>query len=172
MGGAIGYGIVNAFLAFNHIHVYSKFDFIVSKGLNGWVGKNMMNLPLTIFSLLNIQWLLILICLIMFFKKDKLYYSSVVALLILNYFISFFTLDTTRIFSLISWGILLEVIFHSYQLSMSDEKDPLIQKRFIQALVIIGVLSFISPRYFSWEGNIYNTNFSTFIFRIFGGCKK
>ncbi len=116
MGGAIGYGIVNAFIAFNHIHVYSKFDFIVSKGLNGWVGKNMMNLPLTIFSLLNIQWLLILICLIMFFKKDKLYYSSVVALLILNYIISFFTLDTTRIFSLISWGILLEVIFHSYQL--------------------------------------------------------
>ena len=53
MGGAIGYGIVNAFIAFNHIHVYSKFDFIVSKGLNGWVGKNMMNLPLTIFSLLK-----------------------------------------------------------------------------------------------------------------------
>ena len=77
-------------------------------------------------------------------------------MLLINYGIVFFTLDTTRIFSLTSWAVLFMCIFHSYNLAISEDTDKVIyQKQYLQALILIGIISFFTPRYFSWVGEIH-----------------
>ncbi len=171
IGGIAGYSFVQAFLAFNQIQVYSRLDFVLAKDLIAWVKLNFTNFPAAIFSLFNIQWLILLTCLIMFFKKDKPYYSSLLIILLFNYGITFFTVDTTRIFSLLSWGVLINCVFHSYELSVnSSAQENSSQKQFLQALIVIGLISFITPRYYAWKGHIYSAPFYallTFLKSIF-----
>jgi hypothetical protein len=165
MGGIAGYIILKIFLAANNIQVVSRLDFIFSESLNTWAKHNLLDLPMTIFSFFTIQWLIIPICLIMFFNKDRKYYSFLLAILILNYGITFFTLDTTRIFSLLSWGILANCILHSYNLTRKENGST--QKEFLQALIVIGLTSIITPRYYAWEGVIHTTPFYPFLWSIF-----
>ena len=156
------------FLCANSIDVVSRFDFMQLKNTSEWIKMNIENLPITLFSLFNIHWLILPACLVMFFKKDKLFYSVILLALLLNYGFTFFTLDTTRIFSLLSWGILFECIFHSYKIAKAEYSNkPNTEKQFLQALILIGMVSFISPRYFSWAGEIHATPFYQLIQKVF-----
>ena len=167
-GGAIGYGLVKLFIASNGIEVVSRFDFMQLKDFDEWAKINIRNLPASLFSFFNIHWLIFLVCLIMFFKKDKLFYSLALFLLAANFALTFFTLDTTRVYTLTSWGILFACIFHSYRLASKEPNDASIfQKQFLQALIVIGLVSFLTPRYFSWAGEIHQTPFYEFIRKVF-----
>ena len=160
LGTLAGNALLKAFWAIYHIEIAPRSGFILTRSLWEWAKFNMANFPLSIFSLFNIQWLALIICFVMFYRMDKRFYLSTAALLVANYAITFFSLDTTRIFSLISWGIFMMCIFHSYKLSQTH---PLaaeeLQKQFMQALVVIGLISIIAPRYFSWAGDIHPTPF-------------
>ncbi|NJC97498.1 MAG: hypothetical protein FIB03_14370 [Anaerolineae bacterium] len=167
IGSAAGYGLVRLFLFVNDIKIVSRFDFILLKSLDEWVKMSAANLPMSIASLFNIHWLILLVCLLMFFKKDKLYYSAVFVILLINYAVVVFSLDTTRIFSLLSWGVLFHCIFHSHELARTEYgNDPAYLKQFLQALIVIGIASFISPRYFSWLGEIHTTPFYQFMRKL------
>jgi hypothetical protein len=168
VGGAIGYGLVKLFIVSNGIEVVSRLDFMQLKNLDEWAKMNISNLPASLFSLFNIHWLIFLVCLLMFFKRDKLFYSLALFLLAANYTLTFFTLDTTRVYALTSWGILFACIFHSYTLASSEQNDASIyQKQFLQALIVMGLVSFVTPRYFSWAGEIHQTPFYEFLRKIF-----
>jgi hypothetical protein len=167
IGTLTSYGLVKLFLAINQIDVVSRFDFMQSKALNIWSKMNLANFPMSMFSLFNIHWLILFVCLIMFFKKDKRFYWLVLLALLFNYGLTFFTLDTTRVFSLLSWGVLFQCIFHSYKLAIAEfpEEDSY-QKQYMKALIVIGIVSFITPRYFSWAGEIHATPFYDFLRKI------
>jgi hypothetical protein len=168
VGGVIGYGLVKLFIASNGIEFVSRFDFMQLKNLDEWAKMNISHLPASLFSLFNIHWLILPVCLIMSFKRDRVFYSLALLMLTINYVLIFFTLDTTRIFSLISWGILFECIFHSHTLAVSEQEGISIhQKQFLQVLIVIGIISFISPRFFSWAGEIHQTPFYECIRKIF-----
>lgn len=168
-GGIIGYLLVWLFLTVNQIQVLARWDYILLRDWDSWFKLNSTNFPLTILSFFNVQWLILFICSILFFNKDKYFYFATWAFLLFNYAVSFFTLDQTRIFSLLSWGILLQCIFHSYVLDRQDYDNGKTHKRiFLQALTIVGFLSFLTPRYYSWEGNIYLAPFWKTISNIFG----
>jgi len=163
-GEITGIFLLKTFLAFNHIEVAPRAGFLLTKSIWDWAKLNATNLPLSLFSLFNIQWAVILVCLIMFFKWDKRFYISVLAFLGINYGITFFSLDTTRIFSMLSFGIFMLCIFHSYSLSVNHPStSPEHKKQFLQALILIGLFSILSPRYFSWVGEIHATPFYQFI---------
>ncbi|HEY5728430.1 MAG TPA: hypothetical protein VIS72_00150 [Anaerolineales bacterium] len=164
IGLAAGYGLTRRFLMVNQIEVVSRLDFMLLKDLGEWMKMNALNFPMSIFSLFNIHWLALPLCLVMFFRKDRVFYSLVLVLLLVNYGFTFFTLDTTRIFSLLSWGILFICIFHSYKLSLNEQE---IQKQFLQSLILVSIVSFITPRYFSWVGEIHTTPFYQFMRKIF-----
>lgn len=168
IGLAIGYGLVRWFLMVNQIEIVSRTDFMLLKDMGEWLKMNALNFPISISSLFNIHWLILPVCLIMFFKRDRVFYSLVLAFLLVNYGFTFFTLDTTRIFSLLSWSVLFECIFHSFKLAaVENSNDPEIQKQFLQSLILIGVASLISPRYFSWAGEIHTTPFYQFMRKMF-----
>ena len=163
-GGIIGMLLLRAFLTLNNIEVAPRISFLISRSIWEWVKLNITHLPLSLFSFFNIQWLAVVVCFLMFFKWDKRFYMSVSALFLFNYGIAFFSLDTTRIFSLLSLGIFMLCLFHSYKL-VADHPNttPEYQKQFIQALIIVGAISIFSPRYFSWVGEIHATPFYEFM---------
>lgn len=161
MGCALGLFIVKIFAAGG----FSRFDFIVSRSFSSWIDHNLSQLPLTLFSLFNIQWLILISCLVKFFKKDKKYYVFVLLFVLFNYGISFFSLDTTRIFSLVSWGIFIHCVFHSYELSQKLD-PPQKKKQFQLFLIVIILLSLVLPRFFSWEGVIILSPFHESLARI------
>ena len=163
MGIVIGYGLVRLFLTTNQIEIVSRADFMLMKGFVEWAKMNALNLPMSLSSLFNIHWLILPLCLIMFFKRDRIFYSLALVFLLVNFGFTFFTLDTTRIFSLLSWGVLFECIFHSYKLAGTEQSA---QKQFIQSLILIGIVSLIVPRYFSWAGEIHTTPFYQFMRKV------
>ena len=167
IGLAAGYGLTRLFLTVNQIDVVSRADFMLLKDSGQWLKMNALNLPMSLSSLFNIQWLIILLCLILFFRRDRIFYSLVLAFLFINYAFTFFTLDTTRVFSLLTWGVLFECIFHSYKLSgMEHGGDTEVRKQFLQALILVCIVSFITPRYFSWAGEIHTTPFYQFLRKV------
>lgn len=168
IGLAAGYGLVRWFLAVNQIEIVSRVDFMLLKDAGEWLKMNALNFPMSVASLFNVHWLILVICLVMFFKRDRVFYSLVPAFLLVNYAFTFFTLDTTRIFSLLSWGVLFACMFHSYNLAGADkESNPLVERQFLQALVVVGLVSLVAPRYFSWLGEIHTTPFYEFLRKVF-----
>lgn len=167
-GLAAGYGLVRWFLAVNQIEIVSRVDFMLLKDAGEWLKMNALNFPMSVASLFNVHWLILIICLVMFFKRDRVYYSLVLAFLLVNYAFTFFTLDTTRIFSLLSWGVLFACMFHSYNLARAEkDTNPQVEKQFLQSLVVVGLVSLVSPRYFSWLGEIHATPFYEFLRKAF-----
>lgn len=167
-GLAAGYGLVRWFLAVNQIEVVSRVDFILLKNFGEWLKMNALNFPMSIASLFNVHWLILVICLVMFFKRDRVFYSLVLVFFLVNYAFTFFTLDTTRIFSLLSWGVLFVCMFHSYNLARTEEAtNPQVERQFLQSLIVIGLISLVSPRYFSWVGEIHTTPFYEFLRKVF-----
>jgi len=164
LGLAVGHTSTRLFLTVNQIEIVSRLDFMQLKDTGEWLKMNAVNLPITLSSLFNIQWLVLLLCLVLFFKRDKVFYSLVLAFLMINYGFTLVTLDTTRIFSLLSWGVLFACIIHSYHLaSLNQGNDQEMQRQFLLSLVLIGIASFVTPRYFSWAGEIHTTPFYQFI---------
>lgn len=169
LGLAAGYGLTRWFLAANQIEIVSRADFMLLMDAGEWLKMNALNFPTSVSSLFNVHWLILLLCLILFFKRDRVFYSLVLMFLLVNYGLTFFTLDTTRIFSLLSWGVLFECIFHSYKLAGAggENEGTAGQKQFLQSLILVGIASFIAPRYFSWAGEIHTTPFYQFLRKVF-----
>jgi hypothetical protein len=168
IGFATGYGLVQWFLAVHHIEIVSRADFLLLRDAGEWLKMNASNLPISLFSLFNLHGLILPICLLMFFKRDRTFFSLALTFLAVNYGFTFFTLDTTRVFSLLSWGVLFAVIFHSNTLShTAGNAGTETQKQFLQALIVISLASVFSPRYFSWGGEIHVTPFYQLMRKVF-----
>lgn len=168
VGLAAGYALVRLFIEANQIEIVSRADFMLLRSWEEWLKLNAQNFPMSFASLFNIHWMILPLCLVMFFKRDRFFYSLALVLLLVNYGFTFFTLDTTRIFSLLSWGVLFVCIFRSFELAVSDQETvPQVQKQFMQSLTLIAIASFIAPRYFSWAGEIHTTPFYEFLRKVF-----
>ena len=110
---------------------------------------------------------ILVVCFIMFFNKDRRFFIVVLCFLAANYLITFFTLDTTRVFALLSWGLVFESMFHSYHLARKESDDKY-ERELSSALSLVALLSIITPRYFAFEGGIILSPFKEFLTRIAG----
>ena len=168
LGLAAGYGLVRWFLTVNQIEIVSRVDFMLLMNAGEWLKMNALNFPMSLASLFNVHWLILVICLVMFFKRDRIFYSLALFFLLVNSAFTVFTLDTTRIFALLSWGVLFECMFHSYSLARTDkDANPQVERQFLQSLVVVGMFSLIAPRYFSWLGEVHTTPFYQFLRKVF-----
>lgn len=165
-GGMLGFTLSKLFFAINHIQVVSRLEYMLARDFDTWTTMNAANFPLTLLSLFNTLWIPLLFCTFVLFKRDRKFLAAVWVMLLLNYGISFFTLDTTRIFSLLSWGILLQCFFRWYELNESEAVFER-RKRFIQAAIPVSLVSFLVPRFYSWEGNIHLAPFFDFLWQTF-----
>jgi hypothetical protein len=96
VGLLAGYISVQLFLAAYRIDILTRLTFPGRYSLEKWFTWNTNYFPMTLFSLLNAQWLILIACFILFFNKDRKLYIAIILFLAANYIITFFTLDTTR----------------------------------------------------------------------------
>lgn len=156
-GGGAGYGLTRLFLAVNRIDVYSRLDYILQRDVRHWFEVAFTHFPLTLFSLFNFQWVLVLVCLAGFYRASKRVFWSGLGVLLFNGALTFFMDDTTRVFSLLSWGIL--AVFLQHAVTLAGEDSDFSPGGFLQTAALVGVVSVISPRFYAWSGDIHTTPF-------------
>lgn len=167
-GGLIGYGLVQFFLFTNGIVAAPRLEQNLTRAIPELIKSNFTLLPYILYSFFGFQWLLLPVMVIMFLKRNWRYFGLLLLLLLLNYFIAFLTVDTTRIFVLLSWGL----FFHGLMTSLTLTKQEKItewRRQFLFSLLAIGVVSILSPRFFVWSNMIEISPFYPFLRLLFMG---
>jgi hypothetical protein len=154
-GSISGLLLAYLFLRINHISVVSRLDFLLQQDPHRWIQINLYKFPAAIYSLNGFVWMAILL---IYSKKwdNKRYYRFYLLAMAGFYVITFFTLDTSRVFTLMSWGMTSHLITKSLR-----GNDPNSQK--LSLLVpFICLFGLLMPKYFLWDGNIVFTPFQNF----------
>lgn len=154
-GSVIGLLLAYLFLRVNHISVVSRLDFLLQQDPRRWVQINFDHFPAVVYSLNGFLWTAILLI----YSKEqdnKRYYKFYLLAIAGFYVITFFTLDTTRVFTLMSWGMTSHLIMKS--LRGSDQNS----QKFSLAVPFICLFGLLIPKYFLWDGNIVFTPFGSF----------
>jgi hypothetical protein len=164
VGGAAGYALLRAALAVLQISTPTRFEVFLSGVPAPWPEEAVRNLPMTVFSMFNIHWLLLIAVSAMGFKTDKFFYRILWGIVLLNGLAALFCGETTRIFSLTSWGVLMEGLVHSRRLTSDPGQRD--REGFLQTVAGVGLASFVTPRYFSVSGEVISAPLYEFCLRI------
>lgn len=159
LGTLVGLALVRLFLAYFQIDLYSRIDYILSRDLQFWINQNRAQFWLALFSFHGLFWIVLLVCLVLNLKRDPRYYVAFVMLNLIFYAITFFTVDTTRVFSLLAWGAAFQCVIHSLRLELKYNAGV---PRLELLLVVVGLASLVFPRYVVWGGSYYSPPYSTF----------
>jgi hypothetical protein len=157
-GSAIGLLLVTLFLGINHISVVSRVDFTLQQSLRILPQVNLYKFPAVIYSLNGSLWMLILLIFSRTWKNRR-YYRFYMLAMAGAYGITFFALDTTRVFALMSWGMTMHLTTNSFK--AAEDPDGTNQTIFpmVPLICLVGLLI---PKYFLWQGTVVFTPFESF----------
>lgn len=164
LGGGAGYGVVRGILYLLTIQTPTRFGVFLSRNLHSVTDVMRMNASITIFSLYNIFWILILISFLMFFRAEKKFFGGLAAVIILNGIFAFYVNDSTRNFSVISWGPLVLCLLVCLRLASAQGGE--LRSEYLQIVAAFVAAALLVPRLYSWDGYIHFAPFSEFIWRI------
>jgi hypothetical protein len=164
LGGAAGYGIVRWILYLLNIQTPTRFGVFLSRNLHTVTDVMRMNASLTVFSLYNIFWILILISFLMFFRFGKNFFGGLAAVIVVNGIFAFYVNDSTRNFSVISWGPLVLCLLVS--LRLAAEQGGEVRGEYLRIVAAFVAAALLVPRFYSWDGYIHFAPFSEFIWRV------
>lgn len=167
-GGLIGYGLVQTFLSTNGITTVPRLEQNITRAIPELIKSNFTLLPFILYSFFGFQWLLLPVMFVMFLERNRRYFGLLLLFLFLNYAVAFLTVDTTRIFVLLSWGVFFHGLMTSINLA-KQEKTPEWQRQFLLAILVVGVVSILSPRFFVWNNMIEVSPFYPFLRLLFMG---
>jgi len=165
IGLVLGSLAVWGFLELNHIDTYSRLDFLMSRTLASWIRHNLSNLPMALFSLHNLVWCALVACTVLFFRRNRSYFCLLLVTQVVMYGVTFFNLDTTRVFTLLAWAPAFHCLQYSLHLSgESHETEQGAQLRGV--LLVLAAIGLVKPNYYVWDGTIYGPSFNDFYFPI------
>jgi hypothetical protein len=165
MGLVLGSLAVRGFLDVNHIDTYSRLDFLMSRSLASWVRHNLSNLPMALFSLHNLVWFALVACAVLFFRRNRAYFCLLFVAQVVMYGVTFFNVDTTRVFTLLAWAPAFHCL--QYSLRLSGESDgTALSTQLRGVLLILAAIGLVKPNYYVWDGTIYGPSFNDFYFPI------
>ncbi len=160
-GLALGTGAVYLFLDHYHVQVFSRLDCIGTRSLGQWAEMNLSHLPLALWSLHGAMWLAMAAAAVAAWSEDRRYFVVFAACQAAFCGITFFTEDTTRVFSLLSWATSVHCVMHS--LRMLDAKGlPQDGRQCRAILAAVALFGLIGPHYYMWAGEIHASNFAGF----------
>lgn len=125
---------------------FNRLDYIYDKGLQYYVDSFARSIGLLFYSLFGAAWLLV-IKHTLFVKITHRQLLIFLAILI-SFGVTFLSLDQTRVFSLMSWPLLL-VLVNKWS---SQEESEQSQKRFMVVLLLAALLL---PKVVIWDGKPY-----------------
>ena len=104
LGLLMGNVVVQAYLTTFDIDTFDRLDFLMDRSLVTWFKQNTFALPHTLYSLHQASWFALALCVGALFKRDRRYYLLFAATQVLFLGVTFFSADTTRVFSLLAWA--------------------------------------------------------------------
>lgn len=159
-GGLVGGVLVRAFMAYHEIFVRSRLDYLLAMSLGEWVQLNLSTLPSTLFSFQQTLWFVMVFLFFMFARKDPMYFRVLGVIMIAAYGITFFTLDSTRVFVMLTWGATIHAISHCISLNKT-EYGELDAKTVLGVIGVFAIAGLLIPRFYIWNGGIHHTPFNT-----------
>ena len=153
---ALGLGMlaVQGFLHLFNINTYSRLDHAAALDLKFWINQNMAFLPMTLFSLHNVIWLAIGICILAAYRFNRLYFIVFALTQLCFYAITFFCLDTTRVFALLAWAPAIHCIIYSCRL-LRDQQQDVLYEQTRRLLLIVALIGLLIPNYYVYLGSVY-----------------
>jgi hypothetical protein len=152
LGVLAGWLAVRVFLHINSIEVVSRAEFVGERNLLYWIKYNLEHLPVALFSLQNMGWFALAGSVAILLRLDRGYAWCLLGLLALFYGITFFCLDTTRVFALLAWAPAWHGLVHALQ--KADEAGPRLRAQFERVLMLIALIASFSPTYYVWLGQV------------------
>jgi len=129
---------------------FSRIDYIPNAGLLRYIRATLSNPFALLFSLYNVLYVFIIVYVVYYWKREKIAIAFIVYS-ILAFITILITLDQTRVFSILTFPVLLLLVFSpSYQSLGSTEKNF-----FKNVLALSFIAGIIVPRFLVWEGNVY-----------------
>ena len=162
LGLGIGFLLTRMYLHTHGIQLESRAEYILTRGIDFWLQMNFNQLPYLLFSLNGPLWIAIGGAIILFFKMDRRFYSIYLAILIASCCVTFFTLDNTRVFGLLTIGASIVLFIRSFELAQANAEAVLNENQIEKLLIGYAVIALVIPNFYSWEGRIQVSNFSGF----------
>lgn len=172
MGAGIGLGIGVActaiFLNLNHIEAYSRWEFLFDRDLSTWVKHNLALFHYAIYSLHQSVWIAIAIGVLALPRTRMRVLVAFGLTQATSYLITFFSMDTTRVFALLAWAPAAYFLRSSMlvgvgsRMSSSDSDRTL-----VCGLLAIALLGLLIPSYYVWGGELHMVPFDGFYRSIF-----
>ena len=132
LGAFSGYISVQAFLSYYQIQIgVTRLGLMFEHDIIDWFLVKAIEAPLSIFSLYNGLWFVLAACVLYGFPRRKSYYSVFLILQFGAAVITFFTYDTTRIFSLLTIGAVIHCVVFTYQLAVQNRHDIIFRRLMI-----------------------------------------
>jgi hypothetical protein len=162
-GMIAGYGLVQMFLAYNNIHIQpTRFQLMFDEDISFWLESKVLEAPLSLFSLYQGLWFILPVCFLYGFNRKKHYYIVFLILQFAAGVLTLFTLDTTRVFGLLTIGTILHAVAFTYK-SIEEEYIQSIRWLFI---AIFAAAIFL-PHYVIMSGKPFIPPSSTLPYLIF-----
>ena len=150
-GMLAGYAAVQIFLSSNHINIeHNRLQLMFEQDIFYWIESKIVEAPLSLFSLYQGLWFILPICFLYGFYRKKRYYIVFLILQLAAGLLTLFTLDTTRIFSLLTLGTILHLVAFTYN---TIEKEYVQSLRWLFIAIFIGAI--FLPHYLMINGESY-----------------
>lgn len=154
---ALGLGMlaVQWFLHLCDINTYSRLNHATALEFKFWVKQNLSFLPMTIFSFHNVVWPAIGICILAAYRFNRLYFIVFALTQLGFYVITFFCLDTTRVFALLAWAPAIHCIIYSCRLLRDQQQDALYEQT-RKLLLVVALIGILIPNYYVYLGTVHH----------------
>lgn len=130
----------------------SRLGFIFHVPLSHWVRINITHLPLIVYSMFFALWIPIIFMVVLFFNDNRRFYGCYLLFLAGFYCVTLVTLDTTRVYAMLSWGPTLCCLMHTWD----KTAERTIRNTVFRACVVASAfLGWCLPRLFVYDGKVY-----------------
>lgn len=160
---ALGLGMlaVLGFLHLNDINTYSRISHAAALDLKYWLNQNLSFFPTTLFSFHNVIWLAIGFCIMAAYRYNRLYFIVFALTQLCFYAITFFCLDTTRVFALLAWAPAIHCIIYSCRL-LRDQQQAVLYEQVRILLLVTALSGILVPNYYVYLGTVQHPSSNEF----------
>lgn len=160
---ALGLGMVavQSFLNLFDINTYSRLSHAAALDFKFWINQNLSFLPMTLFSFHNVIWIAMGICILAAYRFNRLYFIVFSLTQLGFYAITFFCLDTTRVFALLAWAPAIHCIVYSCRLLRERQQDALYDHT-RKLLLLVALIGILIPDYYVYLGTVQHPSGNEF----------
>ena len=149
----LGRFCLELYFSFNNFNIqYSRFLYIQNVGFLKYLYSTLGNFPALIYSLYN-NLIFFIIGILTFYKKRE-YWVAFIVCSLFAFGVILFTLDQTRVFSIITFPVVYMILSKMNFQSSSMLANQIFVKKAISIIIIISIFT---PRIVIWSGNLYGS---------------